>query len=61
MRERYDEEKLQKKVQHPTRVLVSSTEGGFVHIVRHISPDVAILGHEYSWALDQLRGWLFPG
>ena len=58
---RYDEEKLLKKVQHRTRVLVSSTEGGFVHIARHISSDVVVLGQEYSWTLEHLRGWLFPG
>ena len=61
IRELYDEEVLLTKVDHPTRVLVCSTEGGFVHIARHIGPDVVILGQEYLKASEQLRGWLLPG
>lgn len=54
----YDEKDLLKKVKHSTRVLYCSTDEGLVHITKHISSDVVILGQEYSWALEQLRGLL---
>lgn len=52
----YDETELLKKVKHSTRILQCSTEDGLVHIAKHISSDVVILGQEYSWAVEQLRG-----
>ena len=55
IRGHYDDNELLKKVQHPTQILVCSTESGFVYIARHIDPEVVILGQEYFWALEQLQ------
>jgi hypothetical protein len=58
MREAYERftAVLESKVQHPTRILTCSTPQGVTHISKHINPDVVLLGDQYSWALDDLKG-----
>ena len=55
----YDDPRLRKCLSHESRLLHCSTKEGLVHIAKHIGSDVVILGEEYSWAVDQLRGSSF--
>ena len=47
---------MKEKVEHATRLLSCTTEQGAVHIARHISADVVLLDHQYSWAVEQVKG-----
>ena len=49
-------DQLISKVQHETRILKCSTSQGILHISKHINPDIVLLGGEYSWTLDDLKG-----
>jgi len=53
----YDDPELRKCLSHESRLLHCSTKEGLVHIAKHIGSDVVILGEEYSWAVEKLRGW----
>ena len=55
IQDHYDEKELLRKVEHPTKILNCSTDKGLIHISKHIGPEVLILGHEYSWAIEPLR------
>jgi hypothetical protein len=57
-RGKFNENELNGKVQHRTRVLHSSTEQGVIYISRHIKPNVLLVGEEHSWALEQIKGHL---
>ena len=52
----YDDSELRKCLSHESRLLHCSTKEGLVHIAKHIGSDVVILGEEYSWAVENLRG-----
>ena len=54
----YDDPELRKCLSHESRILHCSTREGLVHIAKHIGSDVVILGEEYSWAVEKLRGSL---
>jgi len=54
----YDDPELRKCLSHESRLLHCSTREGLVHIAKHIGSDVVILGVEYSWAVEKLRGSL---
>jgi hypothetical protein len=56
----YDDPELRKCLSHESRLLHCSTREGLVHIAKHIGSDVVILGEEYSWAVEKLRGSLIP-
>lgn len=52
----YDDSELRRCLSHESRLLHCSTKEGLVHIAKHIGSDVVILGREYSWAVEKLRG-----